>query len=246
LKLIIADDELYVRESLSELDWNRYGITLAGTASDGREAVDLCRKLLPDLLLTDIRMPHLSGLEAMKLLKAEFPAMKFIILSGWSEFEYARGAIRLGASDYLIKPCRDEEIADAVRVALTQPAGKRQVQALGSMEEQAPSAKRHAVRMACSQIQEDLSIAVTLSEVAEKVNMNASALSRLFRQEMGCSFSEYVTSARMNMAKKLLIESNMKVHEIAQKVGYVSVSHFVQVFGDYTGITPGTFREMNG
>lgn len=91
-----------------------------------------------------------------------------------------------------------------------------------------------------------MSRAVTLTEVAEKISMNPSAFSRLFRQEMGVSFSEFVTSARINLAKKRLIETNMKIHDIAQSVGYASVSHFVQVFGDYTGMTPGKFREVNG
>lgn len=249
MKLLIADDEQYVRYSLAEeIDWAKYGIELAGTASDGEEAFELAMRIRPDLLLTDIRMPVLSGLDLMRKLKPELPQMKVVLLSGWSDFEYAREALKLGASNYLVKPCPDEEIIDALLVAAqdqeaSPDKANASAAAPGTVEMQA---KRHAIKMACELIHRDLSMPVTLTEVAGKLDMNASALSRLFRQEMGCSFSEYATNARMNLAKKQLIESNLKINDIAQNVGYGSVSHFVQVFGEYTGMTPGKFREMYG
>ena len=248
MRIMIADDEQYIRTALAEeLDWSKHGIELLGAASDGREALELCRRLAPDLLVTDIRMPYYSGIEVMKLLRHERPAMKFILLSGWSEFEYAREALRLGASNYLVKPCPDEEIVEAILAVLQEHGGSGSASSGAAFgEEKAVPAKRHAVKLACELIHKDLSAAVSLTEIAAQVNMNASALSRLFRQEMGCSFSEFVTSARMNRAKKLLIDTNRRIQDISQSVGYVSVSHFVQVFGDYTGMTPGTFRERNG
>lgn len=253
MKLLIADDEQYVRYSLTkEIDWAKYGIEVTGVASDGREAVELARSTRPDLLLTDIRMPLLSGLEVIKCLKSELPQMKVVLFSGWSDFEYAREGMKLGASNYLIKPCPDEEIVDALLVAAQDhPSVGSGKHSVPNPHGVAPAAnesqtKRHAIKMACELIHFDLSRPITLTEVADKLDMNASSLSRLFRQEMGSSFSEYVTNARLNLAKKLLLESNLKIHDIAQNVGYGSVSHFVQVFGENAGMTPGTFRETYG
>jgi len=252
MRLLVADDEQYVRTTFTEeIPWGQYGIMLEGVAVDGKEAYDMSLRLKPDVLLTDIRMPHMNGLELTKALRKELPQLKVILLSGWSDFEYAREALKAGASNYLVKPCPDEEIIDALLVVMEELGFERKPGRTSSQGQSAEDggtvqAKRHAIRLACDLIHQDLSKAVTLTEVAAKISMNASSFSRLFRQEMNCSFSEFVTSARMNMAKKLLVESNMKIQDIAQQVGYVSVSHFVQVFGDYTGMTPGTFREING
>ena len=87
MKLLIADDELYIRQTLESIDWNQYGIELAGVATDGQEAYEMGRRLRPDVFLTDIRMPHMSGLEVMKQLKQETPHLKVILLSGWADFE---------------------------------------------------------------------------------------------------------------------------------------------------------------
>lgn len=247
MKLLIADDEEYVRTSLQEIPWSNYGITLEGVASDGQEAHEMALRLKPDVLLTDIRMPYINGLELTRRLKNGLPCLKVVLLTGWSDFEYAREAIKAGASNYLVKPSPDEEIIDAVLVVMEE-LGLRETEVKQNAESDLPNvqAKKRAVKQACEHVHKDLSVAVTLTEIAEEVNMNASAFSRLFRQEMGCSFSEFVTSARMSKAKKLLIESNFRINEIAQEVGYISVSHFVQVFGDYSGMTPGKFREING
>lgn len=248
MKLLIADDEQYVRDSLAlGIEWSKYGIVLEGVAAEGREALEMALRLKPDVLLTDIRMPNMDGLELMRRLKDELPRLKVIFLTGWSDFDYARQALKLGASNYLVKPSPDEEIVDALLVVMEElglrESAKKETDNLETLNIQS---KKRAVKQVCALVHQDLSVALTLTEIAAAVNMNASAFSRLFKQEMGCAFSEFVTSARMNKAKKLLIESHMRINEIAQSVGYVSDSHFVQVFGEYSGMTPGKFREING
>lgn len=247
MRLVIADDEQYIRDMFTEqYSWGDHGIFVEGVAVDGQDAYDMALRVRPDILLTDIRMPRMNGLELMRALKEKLPEVKVVFLTGWGTFEYAREALKLGASDYLVKPCSEQEIMEALKAA----TGERGAAAAGEKHpaEDAVTieSRKHAIKLACAKIQKDVSVAVSLTEVAEHVNMNPSSFSRLFRQEMGCSFSEYVTQVRMNEAKKLLIESNMKIHEIAKKVGYVSSSHFVQIFGEFTGMTPGRFRETNG
>ena len=105
LKVFLVEDESIVREGLRDnIPWQQYGYEFVGEASDGEMALPLIQKAKPDVLLTDIKMPFMDGLSLSKLVHQEFPEMKIIIISGYDDFEYARGAILVGAEQYLLKP----------------------------------------------------------------------------------------------------------------------------------------------
>ncbi|KGE17855.1 response regulator [Paenibacillus wynnii] len=115
LKLMIAEDELSFRQGIIQMiDWSFYGIEIVGDAMDGREAIALMREKKPDILLTDIRMPYLNGLELIQTAQDEGLSFFSIILTGYSDFNYARDAVRYGASEYLLKPCLPEDILQAI------------------------------------------------------------------------------------------------------------------------------------
>lgn len=119
LKAIVVDDEPIVLTGLmKKIDWKRHGIELAGMARDGLSALRLVRQARPDLILTDIRMPGLDGLQLIEKVMAEFPQTKFIVFSGFNEFEYARRAIGLGVLDYLEKPITMTNVEKAIVRAL--------------------------------------------------------------------------------------------------------------------------------
>lgn len=105
LKVFLVEDESIVREGLRDnITWQQYGYQFAGEASDGEMALPLIRKIRPDVLITDIKMPFMDGLALSRIVSAEFPQMKIIIISGYDDFEYARAAIRVGVEQYLLKP----------------------------------------------------------------------------------------------------------------------------------------------
>lgn len=111
IKLLIADDEKMIREGLSKtIPWGEWGIELVGIAKNGLEALELCEKIHPNIVLTDVCMPKMDGLELMKEMRKTMPFIKVIILSGHDEFIYAKEAIKYGAVDYLIKPVIAEEL----------------------------------------------------------------------------------------------------------------------------------------
>lgn len=119
LKAVICDDEYIVLEGLRRMiDWERYGVQLAGTASDGLSALQLLRDSWPDIVLTDIRMPGMDGLQLIETAAAELPQTMFIVFSGFNEFEYVRRAIGLGVIDYLEKPITVAKIEEALRKTL--------------------------------------------------------------------------------------------------------------------------------
>ena len=116
LKLIIADDERIIRESISTLiDWNSLGIELIGLCSDGIEAYNMILDECPDIVLTDIRMPGLSGLDLIERISQTDLNIQFILLSGFGEFEYAKQAMRYRVHHYLLKPCNEEQIIESIK-----------------------------------------------------------------------------------------------------------------------------------
>ncbi|OMF36885.1 hypothetical protein BK133_08165 [Paenibacillus sp. FSL H8-0548] len=116
LRMIIAEDEQSFREGILTLvDWKLYDIEIAGEAENGQQALEMIKNDPPDLLLTDIRMPHLNGLDLIREAKAAGHEFRSVLLTGYNEFEYAKEAIKLGVSDYLLKPCTPHDI---VRVIL--------------------------------------------------------------------------------------------------------------------------------
>lgn len=116
LKLIIADDERIIRESISTLiNWNSLGIELIGLCSDGIEAYNMILDECPDIVLTDIRMPGLSGLELIERISQTDLNIQFILLSGFGEFEYAKQAMRFRVHHYLLKPCNEDQIIESMK-----------------------------------------------------------------------------------------------------------------------------------
>ena len=104
-KVLLVDDEPMILKGMEEgIPWEKYGFEVAGTASNGKEAWEIIQNNRPDVLISDIRMPFMNGLELVKLLKENYIKMKVILVSGYDEFEYAQEAIRYGVSEYLLKP----------------------------------------------------------------------------------------------------------------------------------------------
>ena len=115
IRVLIADDQELIRQSLSFVLDAQADIEMVGTASNGREAIELVRKEKPDVVLMDIRMPEVDGVECTRLIKTAHPQIKVIILTTFDDDEYVFGALRYGASGYLLKGGSVEELANAVR-----------------------------------------------------------------------------------------------------------------------------------
>ena len=115
LKVFLVEDEFVIREGIkNNIDWKAHGYEFCGEAGDGELAYPMIQKLRPDIVITDIRMPFMDGLELARIVRKELPDTRIIILSGHNEFEYARKAITLGVNDYLLKPVSSRDILEAV------------------------------------------------------------------------------------------------------------------------------------
>ncbi|WP_026568427.1 response regulator transcription factor [Bacillus sp. UNC41MFS5] len=129
MKVIIADDEIQIRKGLRmKVDWEEEGFQIAGEASNGKEALELLGKMDIDLVLTDMRMPIMDGLELAKHCQQEFPNVKVIVLSGYSDFELVRGSMKEGVKDYLLKPVAPDELVEALQKIRKEIETERQKQ----------------------------------------------------------------------------------------------------------------------
>lgn len=119
IKVIIIDDEYLAREGMRKtIDWERYGCMLCGEADNGYKGVELAEKVEPDLIITDIKMPGIDGITMAKKIKEKFPECKFIIITGYDDFKYAQGAVKINAFDLLLKPVDENEFINAVKNAV--------------------------------------------------------------------------------------------------------------------------------
>lgn len=118
-KIMLVDDEIWIRRGLKEqIDWEALQATLSGEASDGEEAYKLAKELKPDIILTDVKMPYMDGLELMELLSKDMPYVKVIVISGYSEFELVQKAMLNKAINYILKPINEKDLNHSISIAI--------------------------------------------------------------------------------------------------------------------------------
>ena len=236
IRVLMVDDEPLVRRGIvAGVDWAALGCEVVGEAQSGEEGLELARRLKPELIITDIRMPKMDGITMMNLLREEGCAAHCIVLTAHSDFEYARGALLFGADDYLLKPFRDQELTHAVARVCRR---MQPVSAAPAPKEKEPEATGY-VRQAMDYIAEhyadaDISIAV----IAEHLRVSEGHLSHVFKKQTGMTVTNYLTKTRIDAAMRMLSRDHVKVYEAAAAVGYKDVTYFSATFKKLTGLSP--------
>lgn len=239
-KIFLADDEIWVIMGLKKLI-EKIGapFQVVGEASKGVMALEEIEKKKPDVLITDIRMPGMDGLELMKEIRKKKLDTKVVLVSGYAEFDYAQKAIRMGAVDYLLKPVEAETFAkvlENLEKMLDERGGKQEEQPEEILN---PSALENIVEEIQSRYNEN----ITLTGFSEKHNISAGHLSNLLKERLGMSFSEYITAKRVQKAKELLADERLSVEKVANEVGYKDYFYFTKVFKKAVGISPSKYRK---
>ena len=189
-------------------------------------------------MFSDIKMPEMDGIELISRLRKEHPSILCVIVSGYSDFEYMKAAIQNSAVDYLLKPVNPEELQRLLqRLETTLLAREQQVV---PRRESDAAALAESVRV---YLQENYDKPVDFSALADSLAVSAPYLSKLFHEQTGSSPSKYLTEIRMRQAKKLLMDTNLTVREIAVRVGYPDPFHFSRSFKNVSGVSPVQFRE---
>ena len=243
-KIVIAEDEeLQLNSLVKKVEKFCPGFTVVGTAQTGSQAYKLICEKAPDILISDIRMPVMTGIELMEKARIMFPELQFIIISGFSEFEYARSAIRLQVSDYLLKPVETEELQKAlnkIRLKLQERAQEESAAFNGDSENKTAEQVAFAV---IEYLQHHYNEEVNLNQIASALHYSPSYLTKIFVQQYNTTPSKYMISLRMQKAQQLLAHNpELSVRQIGETVGYPEQGYFSRIFKKYVGVSPLEYR----
>ena len=237
--IIIVEDEYLVRQGIASLvDYEQFGMQVIAQAENGREAWQKFQENPADILLTDINMPQMNGLELAKLVRDQAPKCHIVFLTGYDDFDYARTAIKLGADDYLLKPFSKDDVEEMlakVQTKLDKERKKAQIQNLVDQGQRSELEEAIHARLADSEL--------SLKSLAFQLGFSSSYLSVLIKKELGLPFQDYLIQERMKKAKLLLLTTDLKIYEIAEQVGFEDMNYFSQRFKQVVGLTPRQFKK---
>jgi two-component system response regulator YesN len=244
--LLIVDDEVNIADGLALMfRESQLPLTRVETAYTGSQALEYCRKGPVDIVLSDIRMPGMNGLELLNSVRDNWQHVIFIFLTGYAEFDYAKRALQGHAHNYLLKPAEDEEVLAAVEKAIA--AHEKEMKLVRtSVSKTLETPKRVTDDSFLQGIQTyiaaNLDKDLSLESLAGRFYVNPSYLSRIFHQQSGEQLSHYIERTKMTTARELLEDPRYKVYEIAVRVGYSNPNYFAKVFRKNFGLSPNEFR----
>ena len=237
--IMIVEDEYLVRQGIASLvDYEQFGMQVIAQAENGIEAWQKFQENPADILLTDINMPQMNGLELAKLVRDQVPTCHIVFLTGYDDFDYARTAIKLGADDYLLKPFSKDDVEEMlakVQTKLDKERKKAQIQNLVDQGQRSELEEAIHERLADSEL--------SLKSLASQLGFSPSYLSVLIKKELGLPFQDYLIQERMKKAKLLLLTTDLKIYEIAEQVGFEDMNYFSQRFKQVVGLTPRQFKK---
>ena len=244
-KVVLVDDEPIIVEGLSRsVEWEKWNCKVVATAHDGLEGRKIIEEVNPDIVFMDICMPEMNGLVMIAAINSQFPDLEVSVLTGFRDFEYAREAIRLGVTRFLLKPSNMDEIEEAISVMCENLKRKgisgEQEEETGEKQERVSSS--FIVKNALTYIEENYTQKLTLGEVAEKTYVSQWHLSKLLNRHTGQSFSDLLNHVRVEHAKELLKDPSLRIGDIAEQVGFLDLAHFSRVFKKQEGVSANEYR----
>ena len=194
--ILIVEDEHLVRQGLTKLvNVATYDMEIIGQAENGRQAWDLIQKQVPDIILTDINMPQLNGIQLASLVRETFPQVHLVFLTGYDDFDYALSAVKLGVDDYLLKPFSRQDIEEM----------------LGKIKQKL--------------------------DKEEKEEQLQDLLTDKFEGNMAQKIQSHLDDSQFSLT------TDLKIYEIAEKVGFEDINYFTQRFKQIAGVTPRQFKK---
>lgn len=255
--LAVDDEEIVCRGFRKKIAWEDAGFEYLEPCRNGREAMVRIALERPDVVMTDICMPLVNGLELANYIADQFPEIIVFILSGYDEFEYARAALRSRVVEYLLKPITSQELYEVInklKCRLDQNVNQRSTSKISQLQAQSPGSDLSIMKRSSSQViakviealeymernyaQQSLS----LDEICRALYISPSYLSRLIKRYLGKTFVDALTELRIEKAKQLLACSDLKSYEIADAIGIGDPHYFSTIFKKTTGMTPSSYR----
>jgi YesN/AraC family two-component response regulator len=242
--MIVAEDESLIRKNIIKKILSLTDrFEVAGEAMDGKTALELVRLNQPDVLVTDIRMPLLSGLDLIKEVRGAFPHVKILIISGYDSFEYAQTAIKYGVSDYILKPIDRGKLEEVLTRLIIRLEKEKKAFRNSHAYLTERSGQESLVNGVAEYMLNHFSEELSLGRLSDSFRVHPTYLTRIFKKHKGKAPLQYLQELRMNEAKRLLkSHPETGIKEIAGSLGYFDQSYFSRVFKKCTGYTPQEYR----
>lgn len=233
-KIVFIDDEFLVLEGLKRIiNWSEYGISIAGCARDAFDGIRLIKSEKPEIIISDIRMRGMNGLDMIEEIMKDGYDGYVIFLSGYQEFEYAKRAIENRVFAYLLKPVDIEELKDTISRIVGELDNKNKI-----------AVEKGAVYDVINYIREHFYENIQLSDLAKQFHFDVTYLSRLIKQRLGMKYIDYVTKLRIDTAKDYIKETDMSFEEISRRIGYNDVRRFREMFRKRENMTPAEYKKI--
>ena len=251
LKVLIVEDEELIRKGIAlTVDWATLDCVVVGEAANGLQALEAVERYAPSLIITDLKMPVMDGLEMLRQLRERGNNAFVIILTAYDSFAYAQTALRLGAVDFLLKPFHDGELEQAVTRL------KQRMDRAGQGGEKGPAPlplpelkkgdKSKYVLEAMAYIGEHYHEPnIGVAAIAQHLGISEGHLSHTFKKETDYTLLNYLTRYRVHRAMELLRDCRLKVYEVAEQVGYRDIAYFSATFKKLVGMSPSEYQDVS-
>lgn len=251
LKVLVVEDEEMIRKGIVlAVDWAALDCVVVGEASNGAQALEAVERYDPSLIITDLKMPVMDGLEMLRQLRERGNNAFVIILTAYDSFAYAQTALRLGAVDFLLKPFHDGELEQAVTRL------KQRMDRAGQGGEKGPAPlplpelkkgdKSKYVLEAMAYIGEHYHEPnIGVAAIAQHLGISEGHLSHTFKKETDYTLLNYLTRYRVHRAMELLRDCRLKVYEVAEQVGYRDIAYFSATFKKLVGMSPSEYQDVS-
>ena len=246
--LVVEDEEIIRRGIVSLVNFKELKIGEVFEAADGEEAIKKFRTNKPDLILSDINIPKLNGLEFAALCKQENPQVKIAIITGYNYFDYAVTALKIGIDDFLLKPVSKKDIDSVLAKLVAKLEGQRSKEEVTNIIEGLKDKSIIIDNSYKEKIQKIIEAnlgneELSLTMIAETMSLSLGYLSVLFKKLFNVSFQEYVVNERMETTKILLLSTDLKNYEIAEAVGIPDANYFSATFKRKYGMSPNQYKD---
>lgn len=238
-KVFAADDEGYIREALKKLiDWEKMNCKLEEVFNDGQELADRMKIEQPDIVITDIKMPGMDGLDVCKFINENYPDIQVIILTAHSDFENARKAIKYNVCEYILKISIVDELPVAIEKAIQKAESFKRTKESSVLGDNVT-----LLEQIDHYIAQNYKNHISLEDISDALHMNGSYLSRFYKNKTGINLFDAILNCRIEAAKEYLKKTDRKAYEISELVGFKDEGYFSKMFKKITGLSPKDYRK---
>lgn len=241
--MIVEDDKTNQRFYEKLKVWEEEGFVIAGQASHGKEALALMEQNEYDFYLVDVMMPVMNGLKFLQELKNRGVDAPKIIASNYNEFEYVRQGMKLGAMDYLLKPITEDALRECLQSVREELWESRDVKIMEQIFKACGADTESGFTKKLMAYFAEHTRDLNLKDISDEFLLSKDYFGKLFKRQMNENFNQFVLKYKMEYACYLLKDTDDRIYEISDALGYKTTDYFSKLFKEYTGQTPAGYRK---